>query len=212
MQTEPDVHSEAAEPPRYTLAEGELERLLAHDTAERERERQESRAWVSGLAIGATVIAVIAIIVSLFALTRDTSRTTMMSGASPAAMMSGARSAVAPVQAPPAALGHRVSARMTEMRIADSVSSVAAGKVTFSVTNAGMMTHEYVVLRTSQPAASLPMSGGRASEAGHVGETGDMAPGATKTFTLNLRAGHYSIVCNLPGHYSAGMYTDLTVR
>lgn len=203
MQTEPDVHSEAAEPPRYTLAEGELERLLAHDTAERERERQESRAWVAGLAIGATVIAVFAIVVSLFALTRDTSRTTMMSGA---------RSAVAPTQAPPAAIGHRVSARMTEMRIADSVSSVAAGKVTFSVTNAGMMTHEYVVLRTSQPAASLPMSGGRASEAGHVGETGDMAPGASKTFALNLRAGHYSIVCNLPGHFSAGMYTDLTVR
>ena len=88
----------------------------------------------------------------------------------------------------------------------------AAGKVKFTVTNNGSVTHEYVVLDTPTPAAKLPVSGGRASEAGNIGETGDVRAGETKTFTLNLKPGHYAIVCNLPGHYLAGMYTDLTVK
>lgn len=29
--------------------------------------------------------------------------------------------------------------------------------------------------------------------------------------TLDLPAGRYELICNLPGHYAAGMYTELTV-
>jgi uncharacterized cupredoxin-like copper-binding protein len=39
-----------------------------------------------------------------------------------------------------------------------------------------------------------------------------MKPGAAKTLALNLAPGHYALVCNLPGHYKAGMYADLTVK
>jgi uncharacterized cupredoxin-like copper-binding protein len=28
----------------------------------------------------------------------------------------------------------------------------------------------------------------------------------------NLEAGHYVLVCNLPGHYQGGMRVDLTVK
>jgi uncharacterized cupredoxin-like copper-binding protein len=28
---------------------------------------------------------------------------------------------------------------------------------------------------------------------------------------LNLRKGHYAVICNDPGHYMAGMHRDLTV-
>jgi len=73
------------------------------------------------------------------------------------------------------------------------------------------MTHEFVVLRTNHPAASLSLSKGRADETGNVGETGDLAPGAAKTITLNLKPGHYALICNMPGHYMAGQRTDLTV-
>ncbi len=34
----------------------------------------------------------------------------------------------------------------------------------------------------------------------------------TKKLTLDLKPGHYAIICNLPGHYLGGMYTDLTVK
>ena len=30
--------------------------------------------------------------------------------------------------------------------------------------------------------------------------------------TLTLAPGRYELICNLPGHYAAGMFTELTVR
>jgi uncharacterized cupredoxin-like copper-binding protein len=86
-----------------------------------------------------------------------------------------------------------------------------AGRVTFKVHNAGAITHEFVVLRTTTPAAGL-LKGGAASEAGNVGELGELKSRATKTVALNLKAGHYALICNLPGHYQAGQYADFVVR
>ena len=42
--------------------------------------------------------------------------------------------------------------------------------MTFNVSNAGKVEHEFVVLKTSKPASDL-LKGGRADEAGNVGET-----------------------------------------
>ena len=42
----------------------------------------------------------------------------------------------------------------------------------------------------------------------NVGETGDMEPGAVMLLTIDLSAGHYGVVCNLPGHYAMGMHQD----
>ena len=39
-----------------------------------------------------------------------------------------------------------------------------------------------------------------------------VAPGASSWVTLTLAPGRYELVCNFPGHYAAGMYTQLTVR
>lgn len=115
--------------------------------------------------------------------------------------------------AAPAALPSAVTDRLTEMKITGSASTVAAGKVTFDVTNGGNVTHEMVVLKTPTAAGKLPTSSsGRADESGNIGETGDMKVGAVKKLTLNLKPGHYALICNLPGHYMAGMYADLTVK
>jgi uncharacterized cupredoxin-like copper-binding protein len=115
--------------------------------------------------------------------------------------------------AAPTALPSTDKATLTEMRIALGSSTVAAGKVRFNIVNAGAVPHEMVVLDSPTPAGKLPTdSKGRADETGNIGETGDMKAGATKKLTLNLKAGHYALICNLPGHYKAGMYTDLTVK
>ena len=36
-------------------------------------------------------------------------------------------------------------------------------------------------------------------------------PGSIGWVTLNLPPGTYELLCNLPGHYAAGMYTELTI-
>jgi uncharacterized cupredoxin-like copper-binding protein len=44
-----------------------------------------------------------------------------------------------------------------------------------------------------------------------LGETEEMEPNAEKTITLDLKPGTYLLICNVPGHYAAGMWTSLTV-
>lgn len=206
---DPDRRS-AAHPSQHVVSEDELDKLLAHDADQRRRERQESRTWMNGLTIGSALVGLLALFVSLFALTRSTEATTRTI-IRPAASATAPGGAASTMSAVPAPLGHAVKASLTEMKITDSVAKVAPGKVTFTVSNNGSVTHEYVVLRTSGPAAKLRVSGGRASEAGHIGELGELKVGQTKKLTLDLKPGHYSIICNLPGHYLGGMHADLTV-
>lgn len=112
--------------------------------------------------------------------------------------------------APAAAAAAAIQGTLDEWSVGVSESKAKAGKVTFNVKNAGKTTHEFVVLRTSEQADKLG-TGNRVSESGNVGETGDIAPGKSKSVTLDLKPGHYSLVCNLPGHYKLGMRTDFTV-
>jgi uncharacterized cupredoxin-like copper-binding protein len=106
------------------------------------------------------------------------------------------------------------------MSISLSTATAPAGKVTFAVTNEGPSVHEFVVLKSSTQAADFPIASfeGEANRFNedakgitNVGEAGEVQPGATKDLTLKLAAGHYAIVCNLPGHYGAGMHQDFQV-
>jgi len=111
----------------------------------------------------------------------------------------------------------KLSATLTEYSITLGASTVPAGKVEFDVKNSGQITHELVVLKTDFTAATLPLDadGAADEEAAGVsspGEVEGIAPGATKTLTVTLTAGHYLIICNLGDHFSQGMVTDLTVQ
>ena len=105
----------------------------------------------------------------------------------------------------------RIGVTLKEYSVAPSPAVGSAGKVTFNVQNAGAIPHEFVVLRTAKPAGSL-LKGAEADEAGNVGEIGDIQPGQAKTLSLSLKPGHYALICNLPGHYTAGQHADFTVR
>jgi len=105
-----------------------------------------------------------------------------------------------------------VNVGMVEMAFNLDKSSAKAGNVTFDLSNDGTLPHEMVVIKTDKKAGDLPVdSSGKASEAGSVGEA-QVEPGATDELTLKLAAGNYALVCNLPGHYTAGMYADFTVK
>ena len=91
------------------------------------------------------------------------------------------------------------------------------GTVSFVVTNEGTKTHEFVVLQSETPAADFPIvsfegEANRIDEDAkgvtNVGETGDMEPGTQMVLTIDMSAGHYAAVCNLPGHYAMGMHED----
>ena len=101
--------------------------------------------------------------------------------------------------------------------------TVPHGTVSFLVTNDGGIDHEMVVLPLagSRTAGARSVGGdGKIDEAGSRGEAsktggasaGDgIAPGTSGWVTVTLAPGHYELVCNLPRHYAAGMYTQLNV-
>ena len=104
-----------------------------------------------------------------------------------------------------------IDVRLDEFSIAPSISQVAAGKVTFVARNAGREEHEMVVVRTNKSGGGL-LKGDEASEAGAVDEIPEFDAGQTKRLTLKLQPGHYVLLCNVPGHYKAGMYKNFVVR
>ena len=113
-----------------------------------------------------------------------------------------------------ASVGHaaKVNVSLVEFKLTPSAKRVAAGRIFFAVRDAGKIPHEFVVLRTKTPAGKLATKGSQAVETGKVGKTSSLNPGQAKTLTLTLKPGHYALICNLPGHYKAGQFADLTVR
>lgn len=105
---------------------------------------------------------------------------------------------------------------MGRMSVRANVTSVKAGKVTFEVTNLSRsVVHEMIVVAVENPNAPLPYdyNAGQIPEkqVKMLGETEEMQPNAEKTITIDLKPGAYLLICNVPGHYAAGMWTPLTV-
>ena len=109
------------------------------------------------------------------------------------------------------------------MRLSIDQALVSHGTVSFLATNDGSIRHELVVLPLfdSQIVGTRFLSGySKVDEAGSLGEASStcgagagegIAPGASSWVTLKLASGRYEVVCNLPGHYSARMYSERTV-
>jgi plastocyanin len=94
--------------------------------------------------------------------------------------------------------GTQINATLKEWAIDLSQSQVPAGKVTFSVTNAGQMGHNLTVLDSSGT---------------QVGQTPLFrSTDGPQALEVNLTAGTYTIICSLPGHAARGQKTVLVVK
>ena len=104
-----------------------------------------------------------------------------------------------------------VAVQVDEFSVFPGTQGAPRGRVRFVVTNIGTVKHEFVVLKTAKPAGNL-LKGNEADESGNVGEIGGVPPGQARTLNLTLKPGHYSLICNLPGHYKTGQFADFYVR
>ncbi len=104
------------------------------------------------------------------------------------------------------------------MRLSLGKNTVAAGQASFVAINGGSVSHELMILplpdgqivgtRLIAPNAKIDENGsiGEASATCARGSGDGIAPGSSGWVTVMLPVGRYEIVCNLPGHYAAGMY------
>jgi uncharacterized cupredoxin-like copper-binding protein len=118
-----------------------------------------------------------------------------------------------------------IAATVKEWQISLSATTVAAGAITFNITNAGDKEHEFVVRKTTLTSDKLPQNAAgevsedstELTEVGDPSEVAEIASGSTdRTLTVTLQPGHYVIFCNLHVedllHYQKGMHVDVTVQ
>jgi uncharacterized cupredoxin-like copper-binding protein len=113
---------------------------------------------------------------------------------------------------------------MQMMSLSLSPTTVPQGQVSFWVVNRGAWVHELAVLplgsgqNIRQRRIESDNKVDESASLGHVegscgADEGDgVVPGATGWTTIALAPGRYELVCNIAGHYQAGMYALLEVR
>jgi uncharacterized cupredoxin-like copper-binding protein len=105
---------------------------------------------------------------------------------------------------------------MGMMSIRIDKSTVKAGDIHFAANNwsRGLL-HEMLVVAVDNPNAPLPYDYGTGEvpekQVKVLGETSELEPNGSGGLDLKLAPGTYLLLCNLPGHYAAGMATPLTV-
>jgi uncharacterized cupredoxin-like copper-binding protein len=105
--------------------------------------------------------------------------------------------------------------KLADFNIEPFLNAVPKGPVKITVLNRGTEEHELLVINSK---GKLPVKGQRVDEAAlerrHrvLGEISEVPAGRAASKTFTLKAGSYYLLCNVPGHYRAGMRATLIVR
>jgi uncharacterized cupredoxin-like copper-binding protein len=105
---------------------------------------------------------------------------------------------------------------MGMMSIRSDQSSIKAGTVSFDVTNwSRSFVHDVLIIAVDNPNAALPYNYAEAKVAEDqvkvLGELAELQPNALGTVDVALTPGSYLLICNIAGHYAAGMVSQLQV-
>jgi uncharacterized cupredoxin-like copper-binding protein len=117
---------------------------------------------------------------------------------------------------PPSAEQTYIAAGLSEWHIA-APAAIRAGTVNLEAANFGTIQHELLVFKSDLPPSAYPLDkNGNIVEDGRginlVSDGDNIDPGKTQTRTVDLtQPGSYLFVCNIPGHFKAGMFSELTV-
>ncbi len=119
-----------------------------------------------------------------------------------------------------------IEVELSEWTVKSDPNSVDAGEYEFAGVNAGVETHEFVLVKGDDP-AKLPVDADGAvvedelADGAFIGEIEDIAVDATKRVNFELAAGDYVLFCNVTeteddgtveSHFKQGMATTLHVK
>jgi hypothetical protein len=110
--------------------------------------------------------------------------------------------------------GGGIEVVLDEFTIVPGQPSAPAGSVTFDVQNDGAVAHELTVIKSDLAPDALPTAAAKVDEAAVdvAGTTPDVPSEGSEDLTVTLDAGKYVLVCQVPGHYGAGMRAAFTVQ
>ena len=111
--------------------------------------------------------------------------------------------------------GNFISGKVEEWKVSVAPNTATAGEVKFTIENKGTIGHEFLVVKTDILDGKITLDGDHFSEPSPglevIDEIGEFPAGTTELLVLSLDAGNYQLVCNLPGHYAAGMHASFVV-
>lgn len=102
-----------------------------------------------------------------------------------------------------------------DFQITPAAHEAAAGPIVIRVTNRGPDAHELIVVRDNGrlPLRADGMTVNEEALAKQIrGALEPGQPGQVRELRLVLTPGRYLLLCNMYGHYMAGMHSDLVVR
>lgn len=107
-----------------------------------------------------------------------------------------------------------VEVELSEWAVTVDPASAPAGEVSINGKNGGSVAHRLLVIRSDQAPDALPVADGQVdvSQVDVVGEIPTFPPGWQRPLTVQLEAGSYVLICNIPEHYEQGMRTGFTVE
>lgn len=93
---------------------------------------------------------------------------------------------------------------------------IASGDVVFKVTNGAMTEdHEMILVKLNSPNQKIPLVAAKhrvdESKLKTLGEVADLQPAAHGELKATLAPGDYMLLCNIKGHYEAGMAARIQV-
>lgn len=102
-----------------------------------------------------------------------------------------------------------ISADMTDLMFTPANFEVPAGaEVTLKLSNNGAVEHNFVILKQG-----AEFTTGADIKPEDIIIDAKLAAGESGDFTFKIdEAGEYKVVCNVPGHFEAGMVGTLTVK
>jgi len=162
------------------------------------------------------------ILVAIAAIATACSGTGAVPSSPPGTGWATAQPSVAPTAAPVASTAPASAApvvaptiTLTEWSVAVA-GTIKAGKTQITSTNTGGIQHEMLIFKSDLAASAYPLDGkGNIKEEGKgvtlVSDGENIDPGGSQVREIDLTPGKYLFLCNIPGHFKAGMFTIVTV-
>ncbi len=108
-----------------------------------------------------------------------------------------------------------IHATVKDFALSLEQTSATSGTIKFDVMNQGPSEHEFVILKTDLPEDKLPVKNNQVEDDAQgvksIAEVEDIGAGKSKSVTKKLEPGKYVLICNIPGHYSAGVHASFSV-
>ena len=109
-----------------------------------------------------------------------------------------------------------IGVSLAEFDVTLTEATAPAGEVIFNVTNTGAQTHNFRVISTSLAPGDLPYDDDAFAvpedEVDIVASSANLDVEESAQVVIELEAGPYVLICNVPVHYDSGMHVAFTVE